>query len=161
MIVKIKDFKIKSIPCENNSEGMMGKKFDSNNALGPWALKNELMFLMNIPAECNSEVDHAIDLSALLAGNLQWASTIVPIQSQSIFKQWLEKQNPLFTHKITGNKHYDNCIGNNKLATKESSQPFELDLYDKIFVNHYTKTHNLPPCKATTHAELIDFFEKL
>jgi len=30
MVVKIKDYKIKVKPCEDNSEGMMGKKFDSN-----------------------------------------------------------------------------------------------------------------------------------
>ena len=30
MVIKIKDYKIKAIPSENNSEGMMGKKFDSN-----------------------------------------------------------------------------------------------------------------------------------
>jgi len=30
MVIKIKDYKIKAIPSENNSEGMMGKKFNSN-----------------------------------------------------------------------------------------------------------------------------------
>jgi uncharacterized membrane protein (UPF0127 family) len=30
MFAKINDYKIKVIPCENNSEGMMNKKFDSN-----------------------------------------------------------------------------------------------------------------------------------
>lgn len=137
------------------------EKFEQNNVFGQWALKNELLFKMNVPNEFKLSVDHSVDLSKLLAGNLQWVADFVPTQSRVVFEQWLAKQNPLFTHNIPKNSHYDKCIGRNTQASNNIDGPVELDLYDKIFINHYTKTHNLPPCKAATHSELLEFFEKL
>ena len=134
---------------------------EQSNHVGVLALKDELRTPVKNFQSVDYHFDHTIDLGQLLTGNLQWASELVPSSCKHIFEQWLDKQNPLFTHKITASLRYQQCLGYNKSATKSLEQDIFLDIYDKIFINHYTKANNLPACKATTHAELIEFFEKL
>jgi hypothetical protein len=137
------------------------KLFKRHNAIALRAFKAELEFPTSVVKSVNNEFDHCIDLEKLVAGDLQWAKSLIPMQGQQIFETWLKKQSPLFRYQIVGNFHYDRCMGRNACATEPCTGPIKLDLYDWLLINHYIKTHNLPPCKATTHQELIEFFEKL
>jgi hypothetical protein len=136
-------------------------KAEQFNQIGALALKDELKLKSKDFQSVDYQFDHSIDLGLLLNGNLQWFGDYVLPNYKQTFDQWISNQNPLFTNKVAASLTYNQCLGYNKSASNTLKHDVVLDVYDKIFISHYTKINNLPPCKATTHAELIDFFEKL
>jgi len=137
------------------------KKFKKHEAIGAWTLSDQLKHDGNwVPKVINYKFDHTIRLDLLLNNDLQWLTQFLRPDSEIVFQTWLNKQNILYRVQLPANADYDACLGRNPQATEYSSAPITLDIYDKIFINHYIKKHNLPPCKANTHQELLDFFNK-
>jgi hypothetical protein len=164
--IVLKNFCFKAIQFHTNINFMyqsanpnLYKKFKDNNVLGAWILQEQLLHTPDdTPNTVNYLFDHTIFLDHLLIGNLQWASQFQTPQSLLTFQRWLSVQNLLGCVKIPDNVDFATCLGRNRQATIEHPFPIVLDNYDKIFIKHYVKKHNLPNCRATTHYELLDFF---
>jgi len=135
------------------------KKFKKNNQFGAWVLQDQLLHNTRIPKTVNYLFDYTICLERLLIGDLQWVSQFQTTESLSLFQQWLSIQNLFGRTKMLDNPDLIACLGQNIAATIEHPLPIVLDNYDKIFIKHYIKEHNLSTCRASTHYELVDFFK--
>ena len=136
------------------------KKFKKNNLFGAWVLQDQLLHSIKIPNTVDYLFDHTIGLDRLLTGDIQWVSQFQISEPLLLFQQWLSVQNLFGRTKISDNPDLIACLGHNKEATNEHPLPIILDNYDKIFIKHHVKKHNLPICQASTHHELLDFFIK-
>jgi hypothetical protein len=119
-----------------------------------------LLHNTKIPNTVDYLFDYTIRLDRLLTGDLQWVSQFQLSESLLVLQQWLSVQTLFGRTKMPNNPDLISCLGQNKEATTEYPLPIILDNYDKIFIKHHVKENNLPPCQASTHHELLDFFIK-
>jgi hypothetical protein len=141
-----------------SSNSPLYKMLKNKNVFGAWLLQDELLHVKTIPKTVNYLFDHVICLDRLLTGDLQWANEFTTSQSVSTFQQWLCLQNLFGRVRMPDHPDFIACLGYNQWATIDHPDPIALDSYDKIFIKHYVKQHNLPACRVSTHYELLNFF---
>jgi hypothetical protein len=157
--VKVQDSDPESCYWYQQQNEKLYQTLKKNNAFGAWVLQDQLLTKREIATEVNELFDHNIFLNRLLLGDLQWIDQFKNPQSAEQFDQWLNLQSLLYRIKLPDNRDFTACLGRNCEAYLPNNNPIWLDEYDRMFVKHYVKTHNLPQCHAQTHYELLDFFE--
>ena len=157
--VKVQDSDPESCYQYQQQNEKLYRTLKKNNAFGAWVLQDQLLTRREIAIQVNATFDHNIFLNRLLLEDLQWIDQFKNSQSVAQFNQWLDLQSMLYRIKLPDNRDFVNCLGRNRLAILPDREPIWLDEYDKMFVKHYVKTHDLPQCHARTHHELLEFFE--